>query len=193
MRNWFRTLRPASFRGVPFKVKTERLGKFGREIVVHRYVKAETHGTEDMGRLPREFSVTAYIADDQADSLVQALIRAVETEGPGTLVLPFFGAHQVRARANDGEWDKELLGYVGIGLDFVEAGQSGGGFPAIPLGDRIAEGLLDGVAGIVAAALAAVPADLGSAVGIANDGAEGPPDPSAGDIVDDVLIGSDAE
>ena len=153
MRNWITTLRPASFRGVGFFVDEESLPKFGRRIVVHEYVKAEEHGTEDMGRLPREFRVRAYIADDQADTHCQALVAAGEAKGVATLVLPFFGANQVRFKEGSGTWRKTKLGYVDMDLEFVLAGQSGGGFPAIPLSDRIAASALNALPGLVNQAL----------------------------------------
>ena len=157
MRNWMKTLRAASFRGVPFHVDEEALPKSGRRVVRHEYVKAEVHGTEDMGRLPREFRIKAYIANDQADADCQALIAACSTKGAFPLVLPFFGTNQVRCEGCGGSWKKDLQGYVSIELEFVEAGQDGGGFPAIAIGDRIAASALDGLAGIVSDMLAAFP------------------------------------
>ena len=157
MRNWMVTLRPASFRGVPFYVDEESLPKSGRRVAVHEYVKAEEHGTEDMGRLPREFRIQAYIANDAADSDVQALIAACSTAGPATLVLPFFGSAQVRCTGCGGKHRKDKLGYVGIDLEFTEAGGDGAGFPSIAIGDRIAACALDDLADLVSDALSAVP------------------------------------
>ena len=157
MRNWMKTLRSASFRGVPFYVDEEAIPKTGRRIVTHEYVKAEEHATEDMGRLPREFRIKAYIASDQADVQTVALLEACSTKGAATLVLPFFGAHQVRCQGMDPSWKKEKLGFVSIDLEFIEAGQDGAGFPAIPLGDRIAAGLLDGLDDLVEDVLSAFP------------------------------------
>lgn len=157
MRNWIKTLRPASFRGVRFYVDEEAIPRTGRRIVRHEYVKAEEHGTEDMGRLPREFRIRAYIANDQADTDCQALIAACSTKGAASLVLPFFGSHQVRCENCGNSWRKDTLGYVDIDLDFVEAGQDGGGFPAIPLGDRIAASALNGLPSLVGRVLSRFP------------------------------------
>ncbi|MGU3539976.1 DNA circularization N-terminal domain-containing protein [Methylobacterium sp. A54F] len=157
MRNWPKTLRPASFRGVPFHVEEEALPKTGRRIARHEYVKAEVHATEDMGRLPREFRIRAYIANDGADAQARALIEACSTRGAATLVLPLFGSHQVRCEGCGPSHKKDALGFVAFELDFIEAGQDGAGFPAIPLGDRIAAGALDGLADLVSDALDALP------------------------------------
>ena len=163
MRDW-RIFRPASFRGVPFQVDEEALPKSGRRVAIHEYVKAETHGTEDMGRLPREFRLRAYVANDRADSDCRALVEACSTQGVATLVLPRFGGARVRCTGCAPSWGREKLGFVSIDLEFVEAGQDGAGFPVIALGDRIAEGILDGLPGLVSRALSAVPLS-GSAIG----------------------------
>ncbi|KQP11154.1 hypothetical protein ASF28_08915 [Methylobacterium sp. Leaf99] len=149
MRNWMTTLRAASFRGVSFKVDQEAIPKSGRRIVKHQFSKGEEHETEDMGRLPREFRIKAYIANDEADVLAPALIEACSAPGAATLVLPFFGAHRVRCEGCGNSWSKGKLGYVEIDLEFVEAGSEGGGFSAFPIGDRIAASALDGLADLV--------------------------------------------
>lgn len=157
MRDWIVVMRPAQFRGVSFYVDEESLPKFGRRIVVHEYVKAEEHGTEDMGRLPKEFRVRAYIANDRADTDCQALVAACEAKGAASLTLPFFGASQVRFKTGSGSWKHSKLGYVDIDLEFVLAAQDGGGFPAIALGDRIAASLLSALPGLVNQALSRFP------------------------------------
>ncbi len=121
MRDWPKTLRRASFAGVSFHVDDEAVPKTGRRVVVHEYSKAETHDTEDMGRLPREFRVKAYIADDQADANVARLIDACSRPGEFTLVLPFFRPQQVRCTGCAPSHRKDRLGYVEIDLEFVEA------------------------------------------------------------------------
>lgn len=152
MRDW-RIFRPASFRGVPFQVDEEALPKSGRRVVVHEYSKAETHGTEDMGRLPREFRIRAYIANDRADSDCRALVEACSAPGAATLVLPRFGGARVRCTGCGSSWGRDKLGFVSIDLEFVEAGQDGAGFPALPIGDRIAASALDGLADLIGVAL----------------------------------------
>ena len=112
MRDWTKTLGPASFRGAPFKVDKEEISRFGRRVATHEYVKAEEHGTEDMGRLPREFRLTAYIAEDEAQISGRALVTACSTRGAATLVLPFYGGNQVRCQGGRAAHEKDKLGYV---------------------------------------------------------------------------------
>lgn len=157
MRDWLKTLRRASFRGASFFVDEESLPKTGRRVAVHPYAKAEEHATEDMGRLPREFRVQAYIANDRADSDVRALIEVCSVKGASTLVLPYFGSSQVRCTGCTPSRKKDTHGYVTVELSFVEAGSDGGGFAMVELGDRIAASALDDLAGVVSDAIGAFP------------------------------------
>lgn len=153
MRDWIHTLARASFRGVSFQVEKSSLPKTGRAVVVHRYVKSEDHATEDMARIPREFRVQAYVASDRADAETAALLAACSASGPGMLTLPMFQAGMVRCTNCSPSTEKTKLGYVAFDLDFIEAGQDGAGFPAIPLGDRIAASALDTLSDLVGEAL----------------------------------------
>lgn len=155
MRDWRFTLSPASFRGFPFQVDRASLPKAGRAVAVHRYVKSEMHATEDMGRLPREFRVTAYLASDTADVEMLALLEICSTSGPGLLVLPLFDGNMVRCTGCSPSHDKSRMGYVAFELEFVEAGSDGATFPAIAIGDRIAASALDGLSGLVSSAISA--------------------------------------
>lgn len=170
MRDWTKTLRPASYRGVPFYVEKEQVAKFGRAVAVHTYVKSEEHATEDMGRLPREFRITAYVVGDTADARARALIEACSTEGAAPIVLPFFGAAQVRCTGGNENHEKTKLGYAAFDLEFVEAGEDGAGFPTLALGDRIAASLLDEMPGMVMNAVASLPfPGLPSEIGVGVD------------------------
>jgi prophage DNA circulation protein len=96
MRDWLTAFRPASFRGVPFKVDGE--GMAGqRRLSISPIAYADSSVIEDMGRDPMIWPVTAYLAGDFADREAQALTAALSLKGPGLLVLPMHGA--VRARA----------------------------------------------------------------------------------------------
>ena len=154
MRDWFRTIPNASFRGSRFFVEEERLAG-GREIAVHRFVKAEQHATEDMGRKPLDLSFSAYIVGDTADIDAQAFVAICGTAGVGTLVMPILGIHTVRCTdVNAVSLNTAKLGFVKIDLKFVEAGNDSA-FATIAIGDRIASNLMSGMASVVGTAIAA--------------------------------------
>lgn len=157
MRNWPQTQPGASFRGFPFEVEKEGVIGAGRRVAVHDYAKAETHDTEDTGRKARRFRVTAYLASDTVDAELAALVEVCSTPGVGTLILPTHPPQQVRCTDCTTAADKDKMGYVAVDLEFIEARGAGGGLGPIALGDRIAQGALDGLADIAGAALDALP------------------------------------
>lgn len=131
MRDWTKTLLPASFKGVPFFIEKESVSEGGRHVVVHEYVRSERHDTEDMGRKPRKFQVTAYLASDGADAQAQALLMVTSSKGPGPLVLPVLGVQFVSCTGPiRSSSDKSKLGYVGFEMEFVEA-MAGFSFPVV--------------------------------------------------------------
>lgn len=100
---WAGILLQAEFRGVPFGVLGNE-GTFGRRNAVHEYPERETAWIEDQGKRTRKFEVTGFLVSDSlvyggGDVLEQrkALVRAVETPGPGTLSHPTLGYLDVSA------------------------------------------------------------------------------------------------
>ncbi|HYD05844.1 MAG TPA: DNA circularization N-terminal domain-containing protein [Reyranella sp.] len=138
MRNWPQTLRPASYKGAGFFIDEEALAKSGRFVARHSFVKGESHSTEDMGRQPREFRVSAYLASDSADAEVREFVELCSEAGAGALILPMLGPVEARCIGCHVKAKSDKLGYVALELDFVEAGTAEDAFPAAPLGDRLA-------------------------------------------------------
>lgn len=85
-----KVLYEASFRGVPFHVTKIDL-KVGRRTVTHEYPQRDKPYVEDIGRATRKLTFTAFVVGDDYIEQVEKLIKAVETEGPGTLVHPHLG------------------------------------------------------------------------------------------------------
>jgi prophage DNA circulation protein len=120
---WREDMQAASFRGVPFEVESES-GKFGRRGQTHEYPQRDKPWREDLGRGTRTFNIAAFLVGDDYMQRRDALLAAIETEGPGTLVHPWYGQLEVNAtdevtvthsRANGGMCEIQLV--------FVEAGE----------------------------------------------------------------------
>ena len=83
-----------SFRDVEFLVKTES-SLHGHKIAVHDYVNSNKRYVEQLGLVPSEFTLNAYVhtnidnvnARDRRDSLISALNET----GSGTLSHPYYG------------------------------------------------------------------------------------------------------
>jgi prophage DNA circulation protein len=79
----------ASFRGVPFLVETVEVST-GRRIVVHEFPLRNDPFVEDLGRRARRFRVDGYVIGDDYLAKKNALLTALEAEGPGELVIPYY-------------------------------------------------------------------------------------------------------
>jgi prophage DNA circulation protein len=127
MRDWAKTLLPASYNGVGFHVDSEDLGG-GRRLAIHETAGGEVPVIEDRGRATSTFNVTAYLAGDAADAQANALIAMAGLPGPGFLILPIDAGQMVYV-PEDGfrrSRSKDRNGYVAVDLTFIAAGIVGG-------------------------------------------------------------------
>jgi prophage DNA circulation protein len=79
---------PGSFRGVAFRAEVVEFGG-GRKTVTHEYPLRDDPFVEDLGRRGRSITVEAYVVGDDYIDQRDALLEALEREGPGRLVLPY--------------------------------------------------------------------------------------------------------
>jgi prophage DNA circulation protein len=88
--SWRDNLRDASFRGQPFFVEESTLTG-GRRLKVNEYPKRDEPFAEDLGRKARTFTIEAYVLGPDYMTARAALLNALEAEGPGELVHPYYG------------------------------------------------------------------------------------------------------
>lgn len=120
--SWRDQLRPASFRGVAFLVDADK-SPAGRRTVLHEYPQRDTPYVEDMGRRTRQFSLTAFVIGPDCLDKRDALLKALETAGPGELVHPWYGTLKVVAGDSDVSHAHAEGGVVRFELSFTEAGE----------------------------------------------------------------------
>lgn len=121
MRAWELAFRRASFRGAVFWVEEDAPHR-GRRVAVMPVSGGEAVLTEDMGRAPVDFRVSAYVASDVADAEGLALEAACAAPGPARLVLPMdagLSAHCVSCQRNR---TRDRNGYIAYDLAFIPAG-----------------------------------------------------------------------
>lgn len=119
---WQQQLRAASFRGAPFEA-TASSPTFGRRVQVHVYPGQDRPFTEDTGRRPREFHLSAVIVGDDYLERRDRLIAACEKPGPGTLVHPLYGEVEVLCTECSVAEGAGYGGSADLTLTFVEAGE----------------------------------------------------------------------
>jgi prophage DNA circulation protein len=90
---WFQQLQPGSWRGVGFVLDAGDTAA-GRRVAIHEYPYRDTAWAEDLGKLPRRFTIQAFMVGDDCYQQRDAMLRAVEQSGSGTLVHPTLGSIQ---------------------------------------------------------------------------------------------------
>nr|WP_034332190.1 DNA circularization N-terminal domain-containing protein [Herbaspirillum sp. B39] len=125
MSDWKKRLKPASFRGVPFRVNTET-SPVGRDVVVFEYPGKDKPRVEDMGRKTRTIRFVAFVIGPACLDERDALLAALDKPGEGELIHPWYGRMKVTATSDctaSHSWDEG--GVVRFELVFVEAGELG--------------------------------------------------------------------
>jgi prophage DNA circulation protein len=123
----------ASFRGVPFVVESHQLSG-GRRGTQHEYVQRDKPFAEDTGRKGRSFSVEAFVVGTDYFAARDALITALETEGPGELIHPYLGRQFVQAFGFSVKESTKDGGIANFSITFNEAGESA--FPNAEIDNR---------------------------------------------------------
>ncbi|NTI27671.1 DNA circularization N-terminal domain-containing protein [Rhizobium rhizogenes] len=121
MRDWRKTLLPASFRGVPFYVESEDLSG-GRRLAKHEKAGGEVTQIEDLGRATESHNVTAYLTSDTADIKARALKSACNLPGSGMLIMPMDFGRMAHAENFSRSRERDRAGYIAFGITFVPAG-----------------------------------------------------------------------
>ncbi len=146
---FYENLRPASFRGVPFKVQGTDDGR-GRATVIHEFPLRDQVYVEDLGRAQRTIEVTAFVIGPAFEAERDTLIQALEKKGPGTLIHPWLGSFLVSlAEPAKVSHSAEQAGLVMFQLKFVEdaapnAPAPGLDFPGLSQAAALAARLLAG-------------------------------------------------
>jgi prophage DNA circulation protein len=120
---WREDYRQASFRGAPFFVATAD-SAYGRRVATHEHAQRDVPYNEDMGRKVRAFTVDAYLLGTNYNLARDALIKACETLGPGTLVHPYRGDLTVNCTDLRVSESSSELSFCRLSISFVEAGSN---------------------------------------------------------------------
>jgi prophage DNA circulation protein len=118
MRDWKKTLRRASYRGVPFWVDWDDFSS-GKRLALHEKAGGRVTDHEELGLLTPQFDVTAYLVSDLADVQALALQTACLAEGPGRLVLPMDGGMMATCATFRRSRTKDRAGYIAFDANFI--------------------------------------------------------------------------
>lgn len=133
---WRDQLQPASFRGVAFKVEShDRSG--GRRVEVHEYPLRDKPYPEDMGRKARTYTIEAYVIGKDYITQRDALIEAIDEQGPGTLVHRYYGQIRVQAGEYRVRESNREGGMAKFSITFHEAGDESRPIASIDTRQRV--------------------------------------------------------
>ncbi|NGO64192.1 hypothetical protein G6N76_10935 [Rhizobium daejeonense] len=125
MRDWAKTLRRASYRGVPFWVDMDEFSG-GKRLARHEYAGGRTTYLEEMGLATPAYDVTAYLVGDLSDVQAKALEAACNAAGPGRLVLPMDGGQLAYVEGFRRSRFKDQRGYIAFAFTAIPAGNMPG-------------------------------------------------------------------
>jgi prophage DNA circulation protein len=118
MRDWTKTLRRASFRGVEFWVDFEDLSA-GKRLALHEYAGGKVTKVEELGLATAAYGLTIYFVSDVADIEARAFATLMLADGPGYLVLPIDGGMMATAQDFRRSREQRRMGYVGYDVTFI--------------------------------------------------------------------------
>lgn len=116
---WASGLQQASWRGLPFSVRSSQIRR-GRKVAVHEYAFSDTVWVEDLGRGTRTITFSAFLIGDDVFAQRDAMAAAAEKAGVGWLVHPSLGGlHAVLTEFAAGE-RADLGRVVEIEFGFIQ-------------------------------------------------------------------------
>lgn len=127
MASWQDDLRPASFRGVPFKVESHQYTG-GRRVTFHEFPNRDKPYPEDLGKVGETFKVDGYLIGDDIKSQLKNILDAANAFGPAELVHPRLGTLQVQCGAFSFDETNKDGRIIKISFQFYESGDNS--FPA---------------------------------------------------------------
>ncbi|BBV67852.1 DMT family permease [Klebsiella sp. STW0522-44] len=115
-------LREASFRNVPFYL-VDNEGTGGRRAIPRAYPKKEVGWTEDNGAVLTQQQIQGKLIGTRFQKDLEALLRALNTPGPGELVHPWFGIQKVQIGKVTHRLSTEEGGIAYVNFEVFEAGE----------------------------------------------------------------------
>lgn len=121
--SWRDEYQQGSFRGAKFRSEShERQG--GRRLGIHEMPSRNEPVIEDLGRRAREFSIDCHVIGADYRAARDALIDALDADGPGLLVHPWYGQIMVAVQDYTSAESTTEGGMCRFSISMIEAGMA---------------------------------------------------------------------
>ena len=124
MRDWTKTLYPASYNGVPFWIERDHMDT-GRRLNVTEIPGSDQPFIEDLGAKQQPVEISGYFIGDVSDAQMTALETVCGQDGPGVLVLPAQGPLTARCHHIKRDRLRDKMGRFGFEAVFILDPRSG--------------------------------------------------------------------
>ena len=122
--SWRDRLLPASFRGASFKIQRHSATPAGRRLAVHEYPGEDEPYPEDLGHRASTYQVNGYVIGADYHIERDALVRACDQAGPGSLVHPYLGTLRVACEECRVDESAEEGRIARVSMRFVQGGRN---------------------------------------------------------------------
>lgn len=116
----FDELRPASFRGIPFVVRSSSISRGGKSVT-HEYPNDDRRYVEPLGVLKPTINLVGIISGDDYINTRDILLEALDDASTGILVHPFYGNLRVAPKPYTVDESDATLGECVINMVFEVA------------------------------------------------------------------------
>lgn len=118
--SFIKDLHPASFRGIPFLVKSETVTR-GKKVVMHEYPNSDERYVEELGKIPPVFTIPAIVHGEDYINKRLELEEALERPGQGLLIHPIYGRINVVATSFSVSSDQTEIGQFLFDITFAKS------------------------------------------------------------------------
>lgn len=112
------SLSPGSFNGASFLIESTNI-QGGRKTIVHEFPNQDNRYVEDLGLLNETIQLNVTVPTSDYYSNRDSIKSALETEGYGTLIHPYYGVRNAICQGYSIEEDTSAFGYVKISMTLI--------------------------------------------------------------------------
>lgn len=108
----------ASYKGIPFNIRSEAQDASGNRIILHEYPHSTERFVEYNGAIPKSFTLDAFVHGVDWLDRSRQLEQVLNERSPGRLVMPIFGSIRVHAGPYSKVASQQSVGEIRFSIPF---------------------------------------------------------------------------